>query len=273
MLFAKSATCAETTTDSDYTSPNISILKYVPAGTFQLDDDTANTSTVSAFRMSQHEITRTQFKAIMGADPSDTERSSSLGDPVQNVNWYHAIAFCNKLSLAEGLKPAYTVSGVDFSALSFSDIPTSSANLSWDATTCDWSANSYRLPTEMEWMWAAMGAQDDYNKSYAGTSLGSSVFDYAWYRDNSGEKTHPVGEKGANELGLYDMSGNVIELCWDWYTAYPANALTEFRGSGTCRILRGGCWNDVAGYLTVANRSDTYPYIQNYSFGFRVVRP
>ncbi len=87
---------------SDYTSPTIGVLRYVPGGTFQRDDTSSNTSTVRPFRMSQYEITRAQFRAWMGTDPSDTSVSSGMDDPVQNVNWYHAIAFCNKLSIAEG---------------------------------------------------------------------------------------------------------------------------------------------------------------------------
>ena len=205
-------TATDSETRSDYISSNIGVLKYVPAGTFQRDEEPENASTVSAFRMSQHLITRAQFLKIMEADPSDKDYSSGTNDPVQMVNWYHAIAFCNKLSLKEGLSPVYTVSGVDFSTLSFSDIPTSN-NSNWNNASCDWSANGYRLPTEMEWKWAAMGAQDARTKAYAGQGLGGSVDDYTWHYDNSdagsGRKTQPVGTKNANELGLFDMSGNV----------------------------------------------------------------
>jgi formylglycine-generating enzyme required for sulfatase activity len=206
----------------DYTSANIGTLKYFPAGTFQRDSTAANKSTVSSFRMSQYEITRKQFSAIMCSDPIELANSSGVTDPVQMVNWYHAIAFCNKLSLAEGLTPVYTVTGVDFSALTYAAIPTTS-NTDWDAATCEWSTNGYRLPTEMEWMWAAMGADQDsqpgamsggvnvtgYAKTFAGYNGSNSLDAYAWYSTNSSSKTHPVGTKLANELGLHDMSGNV----------------------------------------------------------------
>lgn len=120
--------------------------------------------------------------------------------------------------------PAYAVSGVDFATLTYADIPTASS-ATWDAASVDSSANGYRLPTGMEWMWAAMGAPSDgqnggtnttgYSKAFAG-STGSNVRgDYAWTDENSNSTTHPVGSKLPNELGLYDMSGNASEWCWD----------------------------------------------------------
>ncbi len=276
--------------------PIASLLKMVdvPAGTFQRDADPANTSYVSAFKMSQCEITRTQFKTVMGNDPSYTF-SSGITDPVQCVNWYHAIAFCNKLSLAEGLVPAYTVAGVNFSTLAYAAIPTE-ADVAWNAAVCNWSTNGYRLPTEMEWMWAAIGADQDsqigamsggvnvtgYAKTFAGYNGSNSLDAYAWYATNSSSKTHPAGTKLANELGLYDMSGNVWEWCWDWYSdngTYPnyaiSGAYTDYRGAGTgsYRVIRGGGWGRSAGNVTVAFRNGTGPYNRDSVIGFRVVRP
>ncbi len=260
----------------------------VPAGTFQRDATPANTSFVSAFSMSAHEITRAQFARFMGTDPSNTSYSNGNADPVQMTNWYHAIAFCNKLSLAEGLTPVYAVSGVDFAALTYGAIPTTT-DATWDAATCNWSANGYRLPTEMEWMWAAMGADQDsqpgamvsgvnvtgYAKTFAGSNGSNSLDAYAWYSTNSSSKTHPAGAKSANELGLYDMSGNVYEWCWDWYNTYPAGSSSDYSGagSGSYRVLRGGSFGSSADYATVAGRSGAYPYSLNFYIGFRVVRP
>jgi formylglycine-generating enzyme required for sulfatase activity len=296
------------TGDGNYASETIGTLKYVPAGTFRRDGYTIytgtnfvfiNTSTVSAFRMSQHEITRAQFLAIMGTDPSNATYSSGTDDPVQMVNWYHAIAFCNKLSISEGLTSVYAVSGVDFSTLTYAQIPTSSdeiptsSNGVWDAATANWNANGYRLPTEMEWMWAAMGATSDrsngysgiginttgYTKGYAGSTESSyaqlSIGDYAWCIDNNEFKTKPVGTKTANELGLYDMSGNVREWTWDWSGNYPVGAQTDYRGavSGSYRVRRGGGWSDNLQNCSVAFRHDDYPSRQSYGIGFRVVRP
>jgi sulfatase modifying factor 1 len=286
------------TGDGSYSSVNIGTLKYVPAGTFQRDATATNTSTVSAFRMSQHEITRAQFLAIMGTDPSNAIYSSGTTDPVQSTNWYHAIAFCNKLSIAEGLTPVYSVSGVtDWTNLPYVSIPTTT-NADWNATTANWAANGYRLPTEMEWMWAAMGATSDrtngytgtgtnttgYQKAFAGSTGSNAIGDYAvfgYYGSETGrtttESSNSVGSKttGANELGLYDMSGNVWEWNWDWSGTYPTGSQTDYRGaaSGTYRVLRGGSWTYDASYCTVAIRYICNPNGQGSNIGFRVVRP
>ncbi|HOX92417.1 MAG TPA: SUMF1/EgtB/PvdO family nonheme iron enzyme, partial [Spirochaetales bacterium] len=179
--------------------------------------------------MSQHEINRAQFLAIMDTDPSNTTYSSGESDPVQPVNWYHAIAFCNKLSIAEGLQPAYSVkvggTEVDWANLAFASITTGSTNTDWDAAVCTWTATGYRLPTEMQWMWAAMGATADrsngytgtgvnttgYIKTFAGSTGSNAIGDYAvyGYYDNpktagqtTTQRSNPVGTKTANELGI-----------------------------------------------------------------------
>ncbi|MFZ1982422.1 MAG: SUMF1/EgtB/PvdO family nonheme iron enzyme [Smithella sp.] len=283
---------SDSVSSGDYTSANIGTLKYVPAGSFQRDSTSTNISTVSAFRMSQYDITRTQFAAIMGTDPSNATYSSGTSDPVQMTNWYHAIAFCNKLSIAEGLTPVYSVSGINFTTLTYAAIPTAD-DTNWDAATADWSANGYRLPTEMEYMWAAMGATSDgisadivggvntggYTKGYAGSietgGAQVNIGNYVWYATNSGSTTHPVGTKLPNELGLYDMSGNVWEWCWDWYSSYPAGTQADYRGaaSGPYRVLRGGSWGNFASNATVAIRYNDSPDSQSSLIGFRVVRP
>ncbi|PKN24445.1 MAG: hypothetical protein CVU65_11705 [Deltaproteobacteria bacterium HGW-Deltaproteobacteria-22] len=271
-------------TTLDYTSPNIGTLIYVPAGTFQRDATPTNLSVVSAFRMSEHEITRAQWVAVTGwADPSNVSYSSGTGDPVQMVSWYDAIAFCNKLSIAEGLTQVYAVSGVNFSTLTYAEIPTSS-NTTWNAATANWAADGYRLPTEMEWMWVAMGADlanpgavntTGYTKAFAGSTGSNVIDDYAWYTTNSGGKSHPVGSTLANELGFHDLSGNVWEWAWDWYGTYPTGTQTGYRGpaSGTYRVARGGNWGNAASSCTVAFRSYNNPSSRLNDVGFRVVRP
>lgn len=255
----------------DYVSPTIGTLKYVPAGSFQRDAVSTNISVITQpFRMSRYEITREQYLAVMGSDPSNPDHSSGMSDPVQTLNWYHVIAFCNKLSIAEGLTVVYSVSGVDFSTLTFGEIPTSN-DATWNAAMADWSANGYRLPTAMEWTWAAIGGLQDvragditggintggFTKGYAGsTEAGGAqvnINDYAWNNVNYTGTTHPVGEKLPNELGLYDMSGHVGEWTWDPdpapgsvgnLPAYPAGTLTDYRGAatGTNRVAWGGHW-------------------------------
>ena len=273
-------------TSGDYTSPNIGTLKYVPAGSFQRDSDPANISTVSAFRMSKYEITRAQYLAIMGTDPSDTDYSSRISDPVQMVTWYDALEFCNKLSIAEGLTPVYTITG---------RTPATGYPITNATVVAAWANNGYRLPTEMEWMWAAMGATSGYGytggvyttgylKAFAGSTGSNAIGDYAWTWENSSvnEKSQPVGTKLPNELGLYDMSGNALEWCWDWYAdngmdPYYAisGTVTNYRGaaSGAFRVIRGGSWTRYASYATVAERDGYGPKYQGQSIGIRVVRP
>jgi formylglycine-generating enzyme required for sulfatase activity len=201
--------------------------------------------------------------------------------PVEQVSWYDAIAFCNKLSIRDGKTPAYTVTGIDWSTLDYNSIPTSD-NATWSAAVINTNANGYRLPTQMEWMWAAMGATAGgadvltagYNKGYAGSMEGSgqaNVGDYAWYTSNSGSKTHEVGKKLANELGLSDMSGNVFEWCWDWNAdSYATGALTDPVGatSGSDRVVCGGSWAT----LTELAGGGFPMSVRVLYYGFRVVR-
>jgi formylglycine-generating enzyme required for sulfatase activity len=110
---------------------------------------------------------------IMGADPGDDTLSPGANGPAHNVSWYDAIAFCNRLSMSEGLEPVYEVTvgatSVDWGALDYDDIPTGN-NAEWNDVTADWNADGYRLPTEMEWMWVAMGATATaYQRAFAGS--------------------------------------------------------------------------------------------------------
>jgi len=143
----------------------------------------------------------------------------------------------------------------------------------------NWSASGYRLPTEMEWMWAAMGARDGttgYLKSFSGatSNLHSETLKHAWFDENSNGSTHCVATKLPNELGLYDMSGNVYEWCWDLYSTYPTGHVSNYTGATTSnfRIVRGGSWSSPAYDISVANRVWGDPYGQFYNTGFRIVR-
>jgi sulfatase modifying factor 1 len=266
---------------SDYISANIGTLKGVPAGIFQRDATAANSSAVSAFRMSAKEITRAQFVAVTGiSDTADIEMSVGTAAPVQKTNWYHVLVFCNMLSMAESLAPVYSIDGSTDPAVWIAvnnGIVPKTSNATWDAVASNWSAAGYRLPTEMEWMWAAMGATagtTGYAKAFAGSTGSNVIEDYAWINSNSDFFNLSVGTKLPNELGLYDMSGNVYEWNWDWYGAYPVGAQTDYRGpaSSTHRVIHGGAFNQDGFFSGIAIRTNSVPYGQAYSFGFRVVR-
>jgi sulfatase modifying factor 1 len=127
----------------------------------------------------------------------------------------------------------------------------------------------YRLPTEAEWEYAARGGNRSQGNKYAGTT--SDLDSYAWYSRNSDGKTHPIGQKKSNELGLYDMSGNVWEWCNDWHGGYPSSSQNNPKGSnnGSRCVYRGGSWLNDAHYTRVSYRGNSYPRSRS-SLGFRL---
>ena len=233
--------------------------------------------TIPDMYVCDHEVTRGEFKELMGTDPStarayDKDGNKLTGDavlnnPVNNVNWYAAIAYCNKLSLKENLTPCYSVSGVtDWENLDYSSIPTES-DTNWDALSYDKEADGYRLPTEAEWEWLARGGE---NYTYAGSN---TVDDVAWYKTNTNDTgSREVKTKQANGYGLYDMSGNVWEWCYDWYDTVSSNTADTGASSGSYRVLRGGSWCFNDDDCQVSDRINGFPYFRNLSCGFRVVR-
>ena len=232
--------------------------------------------TIPDLIVSDHEVTRGEYKAVMGKDPSTAyayDKNGNkltgedvLNNPVNDVNWYDALVYCNKRSMQENLTPCYTINS-STDPDDWGEVPTSRNN-TWNAATCDFNANGYRLPTEAEWEWLARGGE---NYTYAGSD---TIDDVAWYTENTnGTGTRDVKTKAPNGYGLYDMSGNVWEWCWDWSGDISYNTAAYGATSGANRVMRGGCWNStLSDYCAVSNRTSDPPTSCRNVLGFRVVR-
>jgi formylglycine-generating enzyme required for sulfatase activity len=220
-------------------------FKPLPGGRFTMGDangggdETPHPVTLTQpFEFGVYEVTQEQYEAVMGTNPS---RYKGPQNPVDNVSWDEAVEFYRKLSAM----PAEKKSGY-----------------------------VYRLPTEAEWEYACRAGT---TTAYSFGDSASELDDYAWYKENSGKTTHSVGGKKPNAWGLYDMHGNVWELCQDWY------GVSSFRGgwvidptgaaSGSGRVYRGGGWRFISSFhCRSANRRRFTPGNRSSSLGFRVLR-
>ncbi|MDP8268478.1 MAG: SUMF1/EgtB/PvdO family nonheme iron enzyme [Candidatus Tenebribacter davisii] len=262
-LYVKAIDTSDNETRTDIISVSIESREmiFVQGGTFSMGDHfnegdsdelPLHDVTVSNFYMGKCEVTQGEWESVMGSNPSH-DYGVGPNYPVYYVSWYSVVEYCNALSNSQGLDPCYTINGTD---------------ISWD-----FSKNGYRLPTEAEWEYAARGGVNHTdNYKYSGTT--DNLGDYAWYDSNSGPTTHEVGTKLPNQLGIYDMSGNLWEWCWDWYSGYTADAQTNPLGpeSGIERIRRGGNWGYDAYNCRVSNRYDYDPSTASLINGFRLTR-
>jgi len=280
----------------------------VPGGTYTQEDIDGNSfsHTISAFQMAKYEVTYELWYIVRDwarsngytfAHPGREGDDGTIIDPegaapttiakyepVTTINWRDAIVWCNAYSEMAGFMSVYYTDEAMTTPLKVStnvgSVDTTTG--SEDNPYVNWSANGYRLPTEGEWQYVASYQDGTSWTPYNYASGDSAPYDtsttignYAWYSDNSSDKTHDVGTKLSNQLGIHDVSGNVFEWCWDWEGTWPTTEQTDYRGpgSGSVRVERGGSWvyGDIR--LQVGFRGNfASPFTMSNHVGFRPVR-
>ncbi|MBC7774123.1 MAG: SUMF1/EgtB/PvdO family nonheme iron enzyme [Phycisphaerae bacterium] len=230
---------------NEKTFPLLPVMISVKGGTFRLGDHVE--CTLSDFAMGKYAVTFGEYdrycEAMKIEKPSD-EGWGRGKRPVINVSWFDAVAYCNWLSEINGLKQAYGIEKETVSRIAGS--------------------NGLRLPTEAEWEFAARGGTLSKGYEYAGSN---NLGEVGWYWKNSERKTHPVGEKKANELGFHDMSGNVWEWCWDYPSLKQADTQNVY--SDSLRVLHGCSWSHDHYTNPLSRWCSSYPNDRCNVFGFR----
>lgn len=227
--------------------------------------------TILNFYIGKYEVTQKEWIEVMGSNPSEFKGDNL---PVEMVSWYDTIEYCNKRSLKEGLEPYYNIDSDNKDPDNKSEYD----DIKWIVTINE-GANGYRLPTEAEWEYAASGGQLSKSYTFSGDNNAEEV---AWYWRNAGDKylsgdwnwpsietnntkTKIVGSKKPNELGLYDMSGNVREWCFEWYQDSDYN-------SGYLRVWKGGGWIGDATSSEFSYRGKFEASGKGSDQGFRICR-
>ncbi len=258
----------------------------IPAGSFLMgspssesgrfsDEGPQRTVNISAFQMSETEVTQKQWEDVMGWKDC---LFSGDDHPVERVTWFDCVSFCSKLSQAHGYAQCYTMTNIGYNANHIT-----SADVS-----CNFEANGYRLPTEAEWEYACRAGTT--TRFYWGDSSHESIMkQYCWYEKNAyawswtdphadEEGTQSVGQKMSNSFGLCDVSGNVWEWCWDWYdddyygTRPDPDSDPTGPSSGSYPVRRGGSWCSWPELCRSAMRAEADPSGRSDIIGFRVSR-
>ena len=231
-----------------------------------------STVKIPSMYVCDHEVAQGEYEKYCKYGSTKPVDTYGKGEnyPAYWVSWFDALVYCNLRSIAEGLTPAYKI-GSETTPSKWAGIVSDNGkycgpsdwDTTWDGVTCDFTANGYRLPTEAEWEYIARGGNNGIPETQTTYSGSDTIGDVAWYKDNSESKTHEVKGKAANTLGIYDISGNVWEWCWDRY-AGPS--------SDNYCVYRGGSCSYSASYCAVSNQNYVNPNRRYGNLGFRIVR-